>query len=131
MVQLRDVIGRHSARHRLDALALTGRKQPSDIQRRPLATNLVLKGIEERLKPPIELLLVGLLLRDRARHAAQWSKCDRGWKEKSVGVVLVPRRNEFDRLNRSNSAASPRVEVLDGPGGFAPFSPPSRLPPIC
>lgn len=73
MMQLSDVVGRDAASHWLDALAVAGRKKPPQVQRRPLTTDLVLEGLEDRLNPPIELLLVRLSPRDRARHAAQWS----------------------------------------------------------
>ena len=60
VVELLDVVRRDPRRQGLHALALAGHQEPTHVDRRPLAPNLVPEGRQKRLKPSIEALLPGI-----------------------------------------------------------------------
>ncbi len=86
MVQLLEVVRRYTRSKRLHALAIAWGQQSAQIDRCPLAPNLVPEGIKEGLKPPVELLAVLGLAAALAIHARLWSAFRPRWKEKNVAM---------------------------------------------
>jgi hypothetical protein len=68
VVQLLGVARRDACRHRLDALALAGRDQPLEVDRRPAALRLALQPFQEGRQPALELTLP--VVRRRPLHRA-------------------------------------------------------------
>src|SRR5208282_882328 len=88
VMELLDVVRRDPRRQRLHTFALSGHQKPADVDRRPLAPDLVSEGRQKRLKPLIETPLPGVRQREVAHRAPLWSALSAEWKEESGGVVL-------------------------------------------
>lgn len=86
VVQLLEIVRGYARSKRLNALAITRGQQPAQVNRSPLATDLVPEGVEKGLQPPIELLLVLEFAAALAIHARLWSAFRRRWKEKNVAM---------------------------------------------